>query len=133
MHRRAHTKTGVVTESAVQATLRRGSTPALAADEERLLRMRVGAGLPLSARLERIAAASDTEIELLAYEIEAHLALKERRARQAAPNAARTSGTARAARTAHDRPARSETPVPARAGTTSRTKEKIVRALRRKS
>ncbi len=112
MHRREHTKAGVVTESAVQATLRRGSTPALAADEERLLRMRVGAGLPLSARLERIATASDTEIELLAYEIEAHLALKKRRA---------PTTTARAA-----------TREPASTATTSRTKEKIVRALRRK-
>ncbi len=115
MHRREHTKVGVVTESAVQATLRRGSTPALAADEERLLRMRVGAGLPLSARLERIATASDTEIELLAYEIEAHLALKERRTRQSPASSARAS-----------------TRVPARPGTTSRTKEKIVRTLRRK-
>lgn len=117
MHGRER-KTAVVTESAVQATLRRGSQPSLAADEERLMRMRVGAGLPLSARLERLATATDTEIELLAYEIEAHLVLKERRAANQQRGVARAS----AVRT----PSRGAT-------TTSRTKEKIVRALRRKS
>ncbi len=97
--------TAVVTESAVQAALRRGAARALAPDEERLMRMRVGASLPLSARLERIAVATDAEIDLLSYESEAWLRLKERAAAIAPPRV-------RAA--------------------ASRTKEKIVRVLRRK-
>jgi len=99
------TGTAVVTESAAQAVLRRGAAVDLASDEEKVMRMRLGASLPLSARLERIAVATDTEIELLAYEIEAFLRLRERAAppqRAAAPRA-------------------------------SRAKEKIVRALRKKS
>ena len=101
--------TAVVTESAVQAALRRGPARALAPDEERLMRMRVGASLPLSARLERIAVATDHELELLSYEIEAWLHMKERAASAPAPRL---------------HPARS---------TPSRTKEKIVRALRHKA
>ncbi len=93
----------VVTESAAQAVLRRGCVPDLGPDEERLLRMRLGASLPLSARLERIATASDDDIELMALEIEAYAKLRER-------------GTL-----ARPDPA----PRP------SRTKEKIVRALRK--
>lgn len=97
----------VVTESAAQAALRRRSAAELAPEEEKVLRMRLGAGLPLSARLERIAAATDAEIEILAYEIEAYLRWKAR-----APRAAGQPG-----------------PAP----TTSRVKEKIVRALRKKT
>jgi hypothetical protein len=119
MHGQERTGTGVVTESAVQATLRRGSQPALAPDEERTIRMRVGAGLPLSARLERIATATDTEIELLAYEIEAYLVMKEQRAA-----ASRTQSA--------DVPS-SRAPARVATTTTSRTKEKIIRALRRKA
>lgn len=107
MHGKKRSGTVVVTESAVQAALRRGPAPGLAPVEERALRMRVGASLPLSARLERLAVATDAEIELLSYEIEAYLRLGRRA----------TVGTG-AAR-----------PLPAG---TSRAKEKIVRALRRK-
>lgn len=102
------TRTAVVTEQAGQSALRRGAAPELDATEERALRMRLGASLPLSARLERLAVATDAEIELLAYEIEGFLKLKARRAPAAAALA------------------RAATP------TASRTKEKIVRALRRK-
>ena len=105
MHGREH-KTAVVTESAVQATLRRGSQPSLAADEERLMRMRVGAGLPLGARLERLATATDAEIEVLAYEIEAYLVLKERRVaneqRRAARSPLRAAFDARRGRLHHE-------------------------------
>ena len=101
-------RTAVVTEKAAHAVLRRGPAPELAPDEEKVMRMRLGADLPLSARLERIASATDAEIEILAFEIEAYLHLKERRAAVRAP--------ARAA-----------------APRTSRVKEKIVRALRKKS
>jgi hypothetical protein len=101
-------RTGVVvTEKAVQAVLRRGPAPALAPDEEKVMRMRLGAALPLSARLERIASATDAQIEILAFEIEAYLHLEERRSAVRAP--------ARAA-----------------APRASRVKEKIVRALRKK-
>jgi len=96
--------TAVVSEGAAQAALRRGAVPSLAPEEERALRMRLGASLPMTARLERIATASDAEIDLLAIEIEAFLAGR-----------ARPAGRAAAA-----------APSP------SRTKEKIVRALRRK-
>jgi hypothetical protein len=101
--------TAVVTESAAQATLRRGPARALAPEEERALRMRFGASPPRTAALERLAAASDADIELLAYEIEAWMRLGR-------GSAARiTSPTENAV-----------------APTASRTKEKIVRALRRK-
>jgi hypothetical protein len=104
MSAKKRTGTAVVTESAAQAVLRRGPARELAPDEENVMRMRLGASLPLSARLERIATATDTEIELLAYEIEAYLKLRARPAPAARP-----------------------------AVSTSRTKEKIVRALRKKS
>ncbi len=99
------TATAVVTEPAAQAALRRGATRDLTPEEERVMRMRLGASPARTAALETVAAGrSDLEIELLAAEIEAHLRFREHRARQAqavAPQA-------------------------------SRTKEKIIRALRRK-
>lgn len=98
-------KTAVVTESAVQAALRRGPAVELGAEEEQAMRMRLGAALPRTARLERkVLEGSDAELELLAFEIEAYLHLRER-------------GLARPAR-----------PAPR----DSRTKEKIVRALRKR-
>lgn len=99
------------------ATSRRTTVlaPGLTAEEERVLRMRLGASPPASTRLERLATASDAEIELLAYELEAFLHL--RGARLAPPHA--TAGAIAA-------PAVRVGPFP------SRTKEKIVRALRRK-
>jgi hypothetical protein len=99
-------KTAVVTESAVQAALRRGPARELAAEEEKAMRMRLGAALPRSSPLERkVLAGSDAEIELLAFEIEAYLRMRER-------------GLASRPRA-----------VPR----DSRTKEKIVRALRKKT
>ena len=108
MHGKKRTRATVVTESVAQASLRRAPGRGLAADEERLLRMRLGASAPRTAPLERLAVASDAEIEVLAYEIEAWLRMKELRAASAT-----------------GRPASSPTTV-------SRAKEKIVRALRRK-
>ncbi len=101
----------VVTEGTAQAALRRSPAKELAPEEEKVLRMRLGAAPPRAAPLEKAGAGlTDLEIELLAYEIEAHLRWKEHRAAHEAQRA---------------RPA--PTPVP------SRTKEKIVRALRRKA
>jgi hypothetical protein len=107
MNERKSVGTAVVTESAAQGVLRRGSPAQLAAEEERTLRMRLGASLPRSAVLGRLAMATDAEIEVLAYELEAFMALRGRRAAtlHAAPPAAPTA---------------------------SRAKEKIVRALRKK-
>ena len=103
MHAKSRSEIVEVTESAAQAVLRRGPATGLAPDEEQVLRMRLGASLPLSARLERIGLLTDAEIELLAYEIEAYLHLARLRER------------------------------PLRRPAHSRAKEKIVRALRRKA
>lgn len=101
--------TAVVTEATAQASLRAGSARALTAEEERVLRMRLGASPSRTAPLEKAAPErSDLEIELLSYEIEAYLRRRE----------------AEAARPA---PARVATPAP------SRAKEKIIRALRKKA
>ena len=102
------TGTTVVTDATAQAALRRGATPRLAPDEERAARMRLGAPPPRATPLERkVLAGSDAEIELLAYEIEGFLRWKEHLAAvRAAPPAVATA---------------------------SRTKDKIVRALRRKN
>jgi hypothetical protein len=92
----------VVTEGAAQAVLRRGAARELAPDEEKVMRMRLGASPPRGEPLERMGPGrADLEIELLSYEIEAFLKLRQRRARPPAP-------------------------------TSSRAKERIVRALRKK-
>ncbi len=78
------------------------------------MRMRLGAAPPRTAPLERTATEplSDLEIEVLSYEIEAYM-----KWRAQAPAPVRAPARARAA------------PAQAR---DSRTKEKIVRALRKK-
>jgi hypothetical protein len=102
-------QTGVASESAAQAALRRGAATALTAEEERVMRMRLGASPPQAAALERAAQGlTDLEIEVYAAEIEAYMKWKAR----AAP------------------PAEARRPLPS--PLPSRTKEKIVRALRRK-
>jgi DNA-directed RNA polymerase sigma subunit (sigma70/sigma32) len=98
-------RVAVVTEGTAQAVLRRGATRELDAEEEKVVRMRLGAGLPMTETLERTGRGfTDTEIELLSYEIEAYL---------------------------HGR--QSPTGQSTLRPTTSRAKEKIIRALRRKS
>ena len=97
----------VVTEAAAQAALRRGPARRLDAEEERVLRMRLGATPPRSAPLERTAEPlTDLEIEVLSYELEAYMKWRARR-----PTATRAATVAPRA---------------------SRAKEKIVRALRKK-
>jgi hypothetical protein len=114
MHGKRRTGT-VVTESTAQAALRRGPARALAPEEEKVVRLRLGASLPPASRLERLAVATDTEIEILAYEIEAYLRLRAR----PAPGSARQGSP-------------SVTPQ-AQAPAEPRAKDRIVRALRRKA
>lgn len=97
----------VVTEGEAQAALRRGGGRELTAEEERVLRMHLGATPTRTAPLERtVEPLSDLEIEVRAMEIEAYLKWRDRQGPAARP-------------------------LP-RPSATSRTKEKIVRALRRK-
>jgi len=97
----------VVTEGAAQAVLRRGATRDLSPEEEKVMRMRLGASPPHLVPLERAGQGlTDLEIEVLAYEIEAFMKARARR----------MNGVHR----------------PAPAAVPSRTKEKIVRSLRRK-
>jgi hypothetical protein len=103
--------TALPREGEAQAALRRGPAGALTAEEDRVMRMRLGAAPPRAAPLERVAGPlTDLEIEVYAAEIEAWMRWKAR----AAPAA---------------QPARRPLPSPV----PSRTKEKIVRALRKKA
>jgi len=99
---------GIATEGLAQARLRRGPARTLATEEEKVLRMRLGASPPAHAALSRAAELdTDAAIELYAAEIEAYMKW---RARQEERVAVR----------------------PAPAPRPSRAKEKIVRALRKK-
>lgn len=99
---------GVVTERGAHAALRRAPAKELSPEEDRVMRMRLGAAPPRTAPLERsFEALSDLEIEVRAAEIEAWMKWKARTAERGEP-----------ARTA---------PTP------SRMKEKIIRALRKKA
>jgi hypothetical protein len=103
---RKKTAQATVTEASAQAVLRRRGASSLAAVEEKVLRMRLGAALPRKSEIEWMGTESEElAIELRALEIETYLKFRAHQARRAAPAAARA---------------------------TSRTKEKIVRALRRK-
>ena len=98
------TAQGVITEAAAQAVLRRSGARELAPSEERTMRMRLGAPLPRTAALEWVGQGDeDLETELRAIEIETYLRLREHLARRAAP-----------------------------APRASRSKEKIIRALRKR-
>jgi hypothetical protein len=107
--------TTTVTEGAAQAVLRKAVAPELSSEEEKVMRMRLGATPPRGAPLERaVEGDEELEIELRAMEIEAFLKWKAHLAGRAAPRSA--------ARTA-----------PAAKPIASRTKEKIVRALRKQT
>lgn len=96
----------VVTEAVLQAALRKGARRELEPTEERAMRMRLGASTPRREPLAWVGRGNeDLEIELLAFEIETYLKLRDRQARRAAPAVQPTS---------------------------SRPKDKIIRALRRK-
>jgi hypothetical protein len=111
MTRKKTAGTSTVTEGSAQAALRRGGARQLDATEERVMRMRLGAALPPTGLLEWQGTESEeAEIEIRALEIETWMKMKVHRARQAAKRPATTSRTT----------------------TSSRTKDKIVRALRRR-
>jgi hypothetical protein len=114
------TATSVVTEGAAQAALRRGPARELSAEEEKVMRMRLGAALPRTSELERADGdlPEDLALELAAMQIEAWMRWKEHLATVRAPARAPAAAPARAP----TRPAAQP----------SRTKEKIVRALRKK-
>jgi hypothetical protein len=115
----SRTASDVVTEGAAQAALRRGPARELSAEEDKVLRMRLGAALPRTADLEWSAdeLSEDQQIELQAMQIEAWMKWKAHLAAERAPR------TPRAA------PGRLTPPAPQ----VSRAKEKIVRALRKKT
>lgn len=115
--------TAVVTEGAAHAALRRGPARELAPDEEKVMRMRLGAALPRTAALEWTEAelSEDQQIELQAMQIEAWMKWK-------AHLAAQRAAPGRAGQATRAAPARA-LPAPQH----SRTKEKIVRALRKKT
>ena len=113
MAEKRKSRTAVVTEGAAQSVLRRAAAPELSSEEEKVMRMRLGATPPRGATLERaITDDEKLEIELRAMEIEAFMKWKAHLASRAAVAAAPRPGTV------------------ARPGA-SRTKEKIVRALRK--
>lgn len=109
------TGVGVVTERGAHAALRRSPTKDLSPEEEKIVRMRLGAAPARTAPLERgFEPDTDLEIEIRAAEIEAWMKAKARAASRASA------------------PARAPS-APAAAPAPSRVKEKIVRALRRKA
>jgi hypothetical protein len=113
MAEKRKSRTAVVTEGSAQAVLRRSAAPELSSEEEKVMRMRLGASPPRAARLERtIEGDEELEIELRAMEIEAFMKWKAHLASRA-PAAVETRST------------------PAARPGASRTKEKIVRALRK--
>ncbi len=100
---------GVVTEGAAQAALRRAPAKELSPEEEKVMRMRLGASPPRTAPLQRAGEGlTDLEIEIYAAEIEAYMKWRARQGKR-------------------------EARFPAPAPLPSRTKEKIVRALRKKT
>ena len=119
--------TSVVTEGAAQAVLRKGPARELSAEEERVMRMRLGASLPRTGSLEWSSdeLSEDQQIELMAAQIEAWMRWKNHLATVRAPARSQVEVRAPAAAPIRAR----ATPAPA----ASRAKDKIVRALRKKS
>ena len=107
---------GVVTEGAAQAVLRRGAARELSPEEEKVMRLRLGASPPATTTLDwgEEELSEDLQIELQAMQIEAWMKWKALLASQKALKHA----------VVHAAPPASARP--------SRVKEKIIRALRRK-
>ena len=108
----------MVTEDAAQAVLRRGRARELTSEEEKVMRLRLGASPPATTSLEwtEEELSEDLQIELQAMQIEAWMKWKAHLAAAASAEARRRDHAGSAA----------PSPRP------SRVKEKIIRALRRK-
>jgi DNA-directed RNA polymerase sigma subunit (sigma70/sigma32) len=106
----------VVSEAAAQAVLRRGVARELTPEEEKVMRLRLGASPPASTTLDWVEEelSEELQIELQAMQIEAWMKWKAHLATQRAQKHAPVHA------------------VPATAPRPSRVKEKIIRALRRK-
>jgi hypothetical protein len=115
MAEKRKSRTTVVSEGSAQAVLRKAAAPELSSEEEKVMRMRLGATPPRAARLQRsVEGDEELEIELRAMEIEAWMKWKAHVATRAVPKT--EARTDLGAKPSH-----------------SRTKEKIVRALRKLS
>ena len=118
VEKRKQTRSGaaVVTEDAAQAVLRRGRARELTSEEEKVMRLRLGASPPATTTLDwaEEELSEELQIELQAMQIEAWMKWKAHLAAQRGQKQA----------TVHA--------VPAPAPRPSRVKEKIIRALRRK-
>jgi hypothetical protein len=119
--KRARPGSEVVTEGAAHAALRRGRARELTPEEDKVMRLRLGASPPATSALEwtEEGLSEELQIELQAMQIEAWMKWKHHLAAQRAGKAGQASRTT---------PART-LPAPQ----VSRTKEKIVRALRKKT
>jgi hypothetical protein len=120
--KRKQTKAGaaVVSEDAAQAVLRRGRAHELTSEEEKVMRLRLGASPPATTSLDwaEEELSEELQIELQAMQIEAWMKWKAHLAAQRGPK--------RAGVQAVPAPSTLTAPRP------SRVKEKIIRALRRK-
>jgi hypothetical protein len=137
-------RAAIVSEAGAHAALRRGPTRELSAEEEKVMRMRLGASPPRPAPLERsYEPLSDLEIEVRAAEIEAWMRWKARTPSRPLPSAAapqpsrpppRASPAASAAspRTSIAPPRGPQT-MSAAPPRFQISKERIIRALRRKT
>src|SRR5512140_2317861 len=102
MAEKRRSRTAVVTEGAAQAVLRRAVAPELSSEEEKVMRMRLGATPPRTARLERaVEGDEELESELRAIELEAFMKWKAHLAGRAQPAA--TTRALPAARPGHSR------------------------------
>lgn len=110
----------VVTEGAAQAVLRRGQARDLTSEEEKVMRLRLGASPPRPTSLDwaEEELSEELQIELQAMQIEAWMKWKAHLAAQRGQKQAAVRAVPAAAPRATPRP--------------SRVKEKIIRALRRK-
>jgi hypothetical protein len=114
--KRARPGSEVVTEGAAHAALRRGRARELTPEEDKVMRLRLGASPPATSALEwtEEELSEELQIELQAMQIEAWMKWKAHLATVRAPRPAAVRAD------------------PAPAPHPSRAKEKIVRALRRK-
>jgi len=120
--KRKQTRAGaaVVTEDAAQAVLRRGRARELTSEEEKVMRLRLGASPPATTSLDWVEEelSEDLQIELQAMQIEAWMKWKAHLAEQRAQRPSTVQAVPAPSTRAAPRP--------------SRVKEKIIRALRRK-